>query len=128
MGPNGFGKISIATTFLGIKTNKLIISKEDTYKNDEERRQSIEITDEKGTYLINSTGNQLNNLSTNNLSIGQKLLIMNPEDYFEYIVKSGDTLYSIAKKYNISINEIQKLNNLENTSLSIGQILYNLNN
>ena len=31
-----------------------------------------------------------------------------------YTVKSGDTLYSIANKYNVSINDIKSLNNLKN--------------
>ncbi len=39
----------------------------------------------------------------------------------KYFVKKGDTLYSISKKYNISINTLQKLNNIKNNnSLIIG--------
>jgi LysM repeat protein len=30
----------------------------------------------------------------------------------EYIVKKGDTLYSIAKKYNISVDTLKSLNNI----------------
>lgn len=41
----------------------------------------------------------------------------------EYIVKKGDTLYSIAKKYNTTVNEIKDINNLKSNTLSIGQIL-----
>jgi len=41
----------------------------------------------------------------------------------EYIVKSGDTLYSISKKYNVSIDDLIKENNLESTVLSINQVL-----
>ena len=40
-----------------------------------------------------------------------------------YTVKSGDTLWSIAKKYNITVNELKELNNLTSNSLKIGQIL-----
>ena len=40
-----------------------------------------------------------------------------------YIVKKGDTLYSISKKNNISIDEIMKKNKLRNNQLSIGQKL-----
>ena len=32
-----------------------------------------------------------------------------------YIVKAGDNLYSIANKYNITVNELKKANNLENS-------------
>ena len=40
-----------------------------------------------------------------------------------YIVKSGDTLYAIAKKNGISVDELKKYNNLNSNSLSIGQVL-----
>ena len=36
-----------------------------------------------------------------------------------YKVQSGDTLYSIARKYNISVNELKNLNNLVDNTLSI---------
>ena len=41
----------------------------------------------------------------------------------EYVVKKGDTLYSIAKKYNKLLSEIKKNNNLSSNSLTIGQVL-----
>jgi len=40
-----------------------------------------------------------------------------------YRVTSGDTLFSISKRHNISVVELQKLNNLSSNSISIGQIL-----
>ena len=40
-----------------------------------------------------------------------------------YIVKSGDSLWSISSRYNISVNELKTLNNLTSNNLSIGQIL-----
>lgn len=40
-----------------------------------------------------------------------------------YIVKAGDTLYSIAKKYNISVSDIMKINNLNTQVLLVGQTL-----
>lgn len=67
----------------------------------------------------------LNNLSSNNLSIGQTLKIpgsvITPSS--TYTVKSGDTLYSIAKKFNISVDSIKSKNNLKNNSISVGQVL-----
>jgi len=41
----------------------------------------------------------------------------------QYEVKKGDTLYSISKKYGMSINELKRSNNLKNNILKIGQIL-----
>ncbi len=43
-------------------------------------------------------------------------------EVFHTVVK-GDTLYSISKKYNISIEEIIKNNNIKGTKISLGQIL-----
>lgn len=71
---------------------------------------------------------KLNNLTSNTLSIGQELYI--PEgtiieeiNYVVYQVLPGDTLYSIAKKYNVSEEEIKEYNNLNSNLLTINQIL-----
>ena len=40
-----------------------------------------------------------------------------------YIVQRGDTLYSIANKYNTTVSELKRLNNLTSDILSIGQLL-----
>lgn len=41
----------------------------------------------------------------------------------QYEVQQGDTLYSISKKFNISIEEIKKQNNISDNAISIGQSL-----
>ena len=63
-----------------------------------------------------------NNLTSNLLSIGQIIRIPYTNEV-TYIVKSGDTLYGIASKYNTSVNAIKTKNNLTSNTLSIGQIL-----
>ena len=40
-----------------------------------------------------------------------------------HIVVKGDTLYSISRKYNISIEEIIENNNIKGNNISLGQIL-----
>ena len=69
----------------------------------------------------------INNLSSNLLSIGQKLLVPKTTNQtpnnFNYVVKLGDTLYSIANKYNTTVDEIKKLNNLTSNLLNVGQTL-----
>ena len=44
-------------------------------------------------------------------------------DYTTYQVKKGDTLYSISRRYYTSVDEIMKLNKLNDSSISIGQKL-----
>ncbi len=41
-----------------------------------------------------------------------------------YTVKKGDTLYSIAKRHNLTVEELKQLNNLRNDHLQIGQKLF----
>jgi len=68
----------------------------------------------------------INNLTSNNLSIGQVLKIPQMKDNVDgdtYIVKKGDSLYQIAKKYNMSVEELKRINNLTSNNLSIGQVL-----
>ena len=65
-----------------------------------------------------------NNLSSNLLSVGQTLKIpTNPTNEKTYVVKSGDSLYSVAKNFNLTVDELKRLNNLTSNLLSIGQIL-----
>jgi len=65
-----------------------------------------------------------NNLTSDNLSIGQILLVPSPtEEQNTYIVKSGDTLWSIANRFNISVDDLKQENNLTSNTLSIGQVL-----
>ena len=72
---------------------------------------------------------RINNLSSNSLSIGQNLIIPSTtnipsnNDNNTYIVKSGDSLYSIARNYNTTVDEIKRINNLSSNLLSIGQKL-----
>ncbi len=70
---------------------------------------------------------RLNGLSSDNLSIGQVLRIPTAgsanESYFEYVVRSGDTLWLLAQRYNTTVDAIKNLNGLSGSALGIGQIL-----
>lgn len=105
----------------------------------------IGVVPEEGTYTVKSgdtlysiakkfnvTVNELkslNKISNNTINLNQVLKIPNsstpqvPTESNTYIVKSGDTLYAIAKKYNTSVDAIKKLNNMSSNSLSINQVL-----
>ena len=84
---------------------------------------------------FNTTVNEiakLNNISDKNLIyIGQVLKIetsasSSSEESFlgSYIVKSGDTLSSIASRFNTTVNELVRLNNIPNPNLIyVGEVL-----
>jgi LysM repeat protein len=67
----------------------------------------------------------VNNLSSNLLNIGQilKLPVKSETQLNSYTVKSGDNLYTLAKNFNTTINDLKTLNNLTSDSLSVGQVL-----
>ena len=80
-----------------------------------------------------------NGLITNTITPGQVIQIRDANNYAEveecfgenyiepttktYKVQKGDSLYKIAKDFNVTVNEIIEANNLNSTSLSINQEL-----
>ena len=53
--------------------------------------------------------------------IGVPYSLNEESDY--YVVKKGDSLWSIAKKYKMTVDELKSINNLKSNLLSIGQRL-----
>ena len=72
---------------------------------------------------------RLNNLTNNTLQIGQILKLNNEEkednlkDKNIYTVKKGDSLWLIANKNGVSVDDIKNANKLTSNTLQIGQIL-----
>ena len=67
---------------------------------------------------------RLNNLSNNLLKVGSNLIVPNSNNNNDtYTVVRGDTLYSVARKNNISIDRLRELNNLTSDILRVGQVL-----
>lgn len=85
-----------------------------------------------------------NGLSSNNLNVGQELIIYPGTESGEdsgsqsensivvssdtqqntyYTVKSGDTLYKIARSHNMTLEELKELNDLQSNTISVGQQL-----
>ena len=72
----------------------------------------------------------LNNLTNNEIYPGQELIIVEKQeepiinnDYDIYEVVKGDSLWAIANRYNIRVNDLIELNNLSDLTISIGQKL-----
>ena len=64
---------------------------------------------------------KLNNLTSNTLQIGQYLKLPSSETpSLEYIVQRGDTLYSIATKYNTTVNELKRFRNSKYVQSDLG--------
>jgi membrane-bound lytic murein transglycosylase D len=71
-----------------------------------------------------------NNLRSTNLRVGQKLVVyINPDHApqqisskgtIEYTIRSGDTLWGIAKKQGVTVSQIERLNNISASDLKPG--------
>ena len=68
-----------------------------------------------------------NNLTGNLLYINQELIVPNysiaEDSNISYVVKKGDTLWSISRQYSIPLNDLKTYNNLSSDFLTPGQIL-----
>ncbi|MBB5174601.1 C40 family peptidase [Texcoconibacillus texcoconensis] len=74
----------------------------------------------------------LNNLSSTNIQPGQTLItsetsetaeILAESEQASYTVQSGDTLWGISQKHQMSVDEIKSMNDLSGNSIQIGQTL-----
>lgn len=65
----------------------------------------------------------LNGLTSNLIHIGQQLEISNQQQN-TYIVKSGDTLFKIARQYNVTVQQLKTANGLQGDMIYVGQTLY----
>lgn len=63
-----------------------------------------------------------NNLSGNNVSVGQTIIIKKdiPTNYLYHTVEAGESIYNIARLYNVSIIDIRRINNLFSDKLTTG--------
>ena len=53
--------------------------------------------------------------------IDQEVVVEVP---LEHVVKKGDTLYSISKRYDIDLDHLKKINGMDSSDISIGQVIY----
>lgn len=70
-----------------------------------------------------------NEQGTTLLHIGDQLLIpisnnKTTNKNIQYIIKPGDTLYNIAKRYNTTVDEIKRVNNFNTNMLKIGDVIF----
>lgn len=71
-----------------------------------------------------------NNLKDNALSVGQDILIKKgsapkqTEVKMTHTVAAGETLYSIARQYNVSVDKIKEWNGIQGNDLKVSQVIY----
>lgn len=118
------------------KTAKTNSNIETDYYIVEEGETLLEIANRYGTTLTELK--RVNNLESTLVNKGQRLRVKNlsaitvepksqptyTENYSDvHIVERGQTLYSLAKKYGLSVNELKQQNGLTSNLIKIGQEL-----
>lgn len=104
----------VESTGEDIQTNTYVVQKGDSlYSIAREYGVSVERLKEE------------NGLTTDILTVGQILTIPETSNNTTnlYVVQKGDSLWSIANRFSVSINAIRMINNLTSDVLSIGQTL-----
>lgn len=112
--------VKAVTTYKGIPYDKS--SKSDTYTV--QRGDTLWSISKKFNTSVNDL-KKVNNLTSNSLYVGQTLKVpgyYTAEDTnITYVVKKGDTLYSISRIYGVPIDTLRRYNNLNSDFLSVGQ-------
>jgi membrane-bound lytic murein transglycosylase D len=131
------GSKIIAGNKLKIYTNSTAqknVTKTNTVKSDNynyhrvKRGETISQISEKYKVSISSI-RSWNNLSSNKIIAGSTLKIKKGGEILTggtnnyHLVMRGESLYTIAKKYNTTIQKIKSLNNLSNSKIKTGQKL-----
>ncbi|WP_268832369.1 LysM peptidoglycan-binding domain-containing protein [Pseudoalteromonas sp. SMS1] len=65
-----------------------------------------------------------NQLKSDTIRIGEKLILpILAEQHYTYTVKSGDSLWRIARQFNVSVNKLKQWNQISHSTLQIGEQL-----
>ena len=68
----------------------------------------------------------MNSIINNQIKPGQRLLVRKTQTEsknLKHTVQAGETLYSISKRYNVTVSSIKSANGLSSDSLQLGQVL-----
>ena len=65
----------------------------------------------------------LTQINDNSISVRQDSVTQNTADNRTYTVLTGDTLYSISRRFGLTVEDLKSLNNLSDNNIRIGQRL-----
>lgn len=108
--PSGSGHTSTIPSYHEVKKGETLYSISNRYSLSVEQLKS------------------LNNLSGNQINIGQRLLVTQGSNTSNiqtqsYTVKRGDTLFRISREFGVSVEDLKYWNNLTSDNITIGSIL-----
>ena len=124
-----------------LKSNELVVDQELQVKGPSKKKTKRIKVNKKGWHVVEKgetlysisrlygmSVDQLiaeNNLKSNAIDVGMKLKVdeLRSNKGKSYTVKKGDTLYSIAKKFDLSVEDLKKMNKLSSNELNVGQRL-----
>jgi len=83
------------------------------------------ILDGKEAYMSVKTGEIVYDLTKTNITSKQISVetTNTASGILKHVIKKGETLYAVSRKYNLSVKELMDLNELENSNIAIGQVL-----
>jgi LysM repeat protein len=103
-----------------LKSDKIVIGQKLTIiKNKQVKSEVTSVNTDEKTLLNNQDNSTQNNTEP---ETNKDKNIEKPE-WVIYKVKSGDTVWKISQKYNVSSSSIISLNNIKNNNIYPGQIL-----
>ena len=150
--PDGFELVSLdgKDAYLNLETGEIKLIKVDNYRAVGENKNSNANTSSFGKTHAVKKGEtlyqiakkyrtsvkelyRLNNKSDNIISIGQEIIVNADSNSSSsisnaiykdmHIVKKGETLYSLSRKYNTSIDRLKELNQLNSNTILLNQSL-----
>ncbi|MEE9350607.1 MAG: glucosaminidase domain-containing protein [Flavobacteriaceae bacterium] len=125
-----FDKLVLGTDYKETHhSNTILVKNNSTVKEHIVKAQETLYTISGIYYISVEDLKRYNNLSSNMISVGQVIKLQKPIKSFSqkesntHAVVKGDTIFSISKKYNITIKQLKNLNDLKSDNIAIGQKL-----
>ena len=84
---------------------------------------AMELDPTSATTSANATTAAPTRLRTRTSATTRDIIVRRGPNLRTHIVRKGDTLYDLARRYSTSVGELRRLNNLKNTHLKLGQRL-----